>query len=88
MHSHLINLISQVYAVEAMLVEKEEADILRWLQTKGKLTVLKGFSSISTVYEFRSYFELRSSVNFNCVFFIKNKKLIFIGDHCTFRPRK
>jgi hypothetical protein len=83
----LINLISQVYAVENFLVNKSEAEILQWLQTKGKLRKVENLSSqFSTVYSFRSCFELNSGINFDCVFFIKDKQFIFIGDHTTFRP--
>ena len=86
---HLIDLISQVHAVEEFLANQLEVDILQWLQTKGELKKLKSLSSeFSTIYQFSSNFELCSNINFNCVFLIKNRQFVFIGEHSTFRPNK
>lgn len=82
---HLIDLISQVYTVENFLVNKSDVDTLQWLRTKGELTKLKyQYSGFSTVYEFCSYFELNSNIDFGCAFFLKNRQFIFVGDHTTF----
>ena len=84
---YLIDLISQVYAVETLLAGKLEADILNWLGKKGEVKEWKTLSSqFRTVYEFRSYFEIRSNICFKSVFYIRNRQFIFIGDHTTFRP--
>lgn len=86
---HLIDLISQVYAVEKLLVGKSERAILEWLQTKGKLKEWKILSSkFFTVYEFRSNFELFSHIYFEAVFFFEKGQFIFISDQTTFRPRQ
>ena len=86
---HLIDLISQVHAVENFLVDSSEAEILQWLNTKGELRKLDYQSSgFSTVYLFCSYFELNSNIDFGCAFFLKNRQFIFIGDHRAFRPTK
>ena len=86
---HLIDLSSQVYAVEQLLTGKSKPYILNWLQTKGRITRKKTLSSeLIQVYEFRSYFELRSHICFNTVFFIEEEQFIFLGEHRTFRPHQ
>lgn len=84
---HLIDLISQIYAVETLLANKSERDILEWLKTKGELEERKNLSSEShKIYEFRSKFELCSYIYFNAVFWLEKGQFIFISDHRTFRP--
>ena len=86
---YLIDLISQVYAVEVLLAERAERDILEWLQTKGKLKERKTLSSeFRQIYEFRSKFEIRSHIYFDAVFWLEKGQFIFIGDHTTFRPHQ
>lgn len=86
---YLIDLISQVYAVEALLADKSERDILKWLKIKGKLKERKNLSSKSRkIYEFRSKFELCSYIYFNAVFWLEKGQFIFISDHTTFRPHQ
>jgi hypothetical protein len=84
---YLIDLISQVYAVEVLLAKRSERDILEWLKTKGELKERKTLSSeFRKVYEFRSKFELCSHIYFNTVFWLEKGQFIFISDHTTFRP--
>ena len=76
----------QFEGVRCWFEKKEITEILQWLQTKGELREVESLSSkFCTIYLFSSYFEIDSGIDFNCTFFLKNRKFIVIGEHTTFR---
>ena len=79
----VIDLISQVFAVEKKLRGKSDREIIKWLQQRGKLYKLKKRSP-----EEKQLFRFQSHLGIEAIFFIDNAKFFFIGDHYTFRSRR
>lgn len=79
----VVDLISQELAIEKELAGKSNAEIINWLEYKGKVHKLKKKSlQERQLFRFHSYFDIKAT------FFLDRGKFIFIGGHSTFRPRE
>ncbi|WP_019506650.1 hypothetical protein [Pleurocapsa sp. PCC 7319] len=89
---HVIDLISQVFAIEEKFIGQSDTEIIEWLQQKGTLYKFKKRSALlvrgAQSPEAKQLFRFYSYLGFEATFFIDNGKFFFIGDHCTFRPRR
>ena len=77
----VIDLISQVLAIEKKLTGKSDAEVIKWLQQKGIVCKLKKRSP-----QEKQLFRFSSYLGIEATFFIDNGKFFFIGDHHIFRP--
>jgi len=79
----VIDLVFQALAIEEKLLGQSNAKVINWVQNKGKIEKLEKRSPQSKqLFYFCSYSGVEAT------FFVDNGKFIFIGDRCTFRPRK
>ena len=73
---HLLDLESQAEAVQVLLIGWSLEEKVAWFQTHGKLSPLPSkLAGNRTVYSFES------SIGMQCVFFIVDDDLVFVGDN-------
>ena len=81
---HLLDLASQAEAVQALLVGRPLDEKVAWFQAHGKLSPLP-----SKLAGARQVYSFESNSGMQCVFFIDNDDLVFVGDNTTWSvPRR
>lgn len=86
-HFHLIDLISQCFAVERVLAGLDEDEMVSWVASRGDLTRVPKFRPDDEAFRRqRQLCRFVSTLNLECVFFIDDGQFVFLGDHSTFRP--
>ena len=76
---HLVDLISQAVAVEAILAGRSPSEKIEWIASRGKVeAVPQAIAGATQTYCFES------SMGLKCAFFFSKDKLVFVGDHMTF----
>ncbi|WP_431952845.1 hypothetical protein [Nocardia lijiangensis] len=77
----LIDLFSQGRAVERVLAGRRDEDKVAWLAQRGSLVPIET-NDRATVAVYR----FRSTVGLEAVFFLRQSRFVFMGDHCIAAP--
>ena len=76
---HLIDLVSQAVAVQALLRGRSAEEKIEWLSSHGSLT-----PKPKSRPDERQTFWFESSTGRSCAFFLDGDEFVFVGDHTTF----
>jgi hypothetical protein len=76
---HLIDLVSQVTAVQSLLCGRSAEEKIEWLSSHGSIT-----PKPKTRPDERQCFWFESPTRATCCFFLDGDEFVFIGDHTTF----
>jgi hypothetical protein len=80
---HLIDLVSQARAVQALLRGRSDDEKLSWLASHGSIEPKRKVS-----VDERQSFWFVSRLGVECCFFLDGDEFVFLGDHTTFMVKE
>ncbi len=80
MDFHLIDLPSQAKAVERVLAGRPEPEWIEWIRARGTLSQVPGHEGGGGAVLWR----FEGSGGLGCVFFVRENRFVFLGDHFTY----